>query len=171
MDKILEEQSRLSAKIDSLFIRLENKLEIVESLLRFLVRQKKSNKLILLEEEVVKKGQIKVSEVENLLGISKTWSLNLMRKLSKQLDFRFLVGDKKFNRPSIVVFAKSQKREGYFKILLSLLEKNKVVTLADVMKKLNLGLDSAKDLTFDFVNENNKHYQIEDGNKIVKKTY
>ena len=70
------------------------KLTNMESMIQTMLRVNKSDKLKILEDELKKRKRIDVGQVQSLLGTSRPWALTLMRKLSKESNYKFIKGSK-----------------------------------------------------------------------------
>jgi len=136
-------------------------------LLRILVRQKQSNKLQKLMDEVQKKGRMCSRQVDVFLGVSRNWAINLMSKLGEEHGFRFSKGNINQKRSSVVIFDKSLIIKDQNKKIEDLLNSKETVTFSDLMSELRMDISELMMVVDDFVNHN-KDYQIIDNNKLVR---
>lgn len=149
-----------------------DKLNTLIYMNKMLLRQRHSNKIEILETEVMNRPRMKTLEVMNFLGgVRRQTALDIMRELGKTPDFRFDVGNSASKKSSVIIYLKSEIRKKQFKILLEIFSNNNVeeVTINKVMEVFSVDVEIAKLLAYDFVKEY-PNFEIQDGNKIVRKS-
>ncbi len=153
--------------------KLYDKLKDIEELLKISLRANSSNKFQLLLSEVQSRKRLNVQQIQTLLGgVSRNWALELMKRLGREKHFKFVVGDVKLQRGSLVIYQEQEAiQENYSKIK-KLLQNKEVVSFADIRNCLGLenneiGFGFTQNIINDFVNEN-EGYLIQNRNKLVK---
>jgi len=147
------------------------KLDKIESKIDSLYRFNHSNKFNLLKEQVKLRKRMDTTAVMALCGVSRPWTLHLMKKLGKEVHFRFIDGDKTVKRPSLILYSEEQAMRSRYKEIKDLVDKNKEITFAKICSelKLSLGRDLGlvKSLVDDLVKKE-KGYYIKEENKLCK---
>lgn len=147
-----------------------HKLESINDLIRVLIRQRKSDKLNLLEDRVKEKARMNKKEVVDFLGCADNWALKLMKRLGNQEGFRFILGNKITKRGSVILFEGHKLRRIQLENLKSLFkDRIKELTFSEIMNKINRDLEFVRELAFDLVGEDKK-FQIggDLSNKLIK---
>ncbi len=84
---------------------LQESMQQVKAMLKILLKERASDKLDLLEEEVRKAGVLITKEVERRLSVSTTWALKMMRRLSTiNPNFMFTAADPGRKVPCRIIF-------------------------------------------------------------------
>lgn len=144
------------------------RLEVIEGLLRSLVRQRMSNKEELLHDEVKKRGSLAVTKVMGFLNISRTHALTIMRKVGNNPGFNFRKGGQKSDEPSVIGYSESMIVVGRNKKINQLLDNEKIVPLHVIKTEFGMNLEEAKQTVADYM-ETNKNCEIVEGNKLRRK--
>lgn len=80
-------------------------LQQIKSMLKILLKERSSDKIDLLEDEVKKAGALVTREVERRLNVSTPWALKLMRTLSTiNPNFMFTAADPGRKVPCRIIF-------------------------------------------------------------------
>lgn len=147
------------------------KLTNMESMIQTMLRVNKSDKLKILEDELKKRKRIDVGQVQSLLGTSRPWALTLMRKLSKESNYKFIKGSKERKTPSVLLYSEQEIIKGINEKIMLSLEGKEFISLADICQILRLNvqtdLEQAREIAKKFT-ETHKEYDLE-GPKLIKK--
>lgn len=112
-----------------------------------LLRQKSTNKMAMLENEVMRKKEIRTFQVMKLLCITRPHALNLMRKLDSLPGFKFILGDSKFKRSSKIYYKPEEVFNVQCKAIMELLSKTAELSLRRIMDEFNISIEQARYLT------------------------
>ena len=140
-----------------------NEVMNVKLMLQTILKVSKSDKLKILEEETKLKKRLAVGQAQSLLGgISRPWALDLMKRVGKELHYRFIPGDKALKRPSILTYNETEAtKETYENIKNFVLERG-FVTLADICLIIDLnvatGLERAREIAENIVKTDKSYY-------------
>lgn len=168
LEKEPYEEEILVNKIEKIY----EKVEAIESMMQVMLRSKSSDKIQRLREEAMFRKKMNVNQVQGLFGISRPWTLNLMRTLAKDSHFTFIVGKRSQKIPSQIIYEEAKITRERHEILKEVLEKEEVVSFYDLTKHLGLNVEmdlpTVMSLAKNFV-EVESEYFIKDGNKISRK--
>jgi hypothetical protein len=142
------------------------KLDVIESLIRVMVRQKMSNKQEKLMDEVTKRGRFSTQQVMDYVGVSRTQALIYMKNIGKNAGYRFSKGDPKTKMSSALLYNESMVLKDQYQQITNLLKETKMVTLADLMRLFQMNLQGAKHLAQEYL-ELHKECELQDDNKII----
>jgi hypothetical protein len=145
---------------------IDNRLIIIEQLLRISVRAKMSDKGSKLLDITREQGRINVKQVMTVINISRTYALTLMRNAEKQPGYKFIKGNNSLRTPSQLIFDADLIIKHQFKKIEELLTKNDPLPLATIMDALSLDLQEAK-LCAERFSETHKNFRL-DINKLVR---
>ncbi len=160
-------------KIDDLKTT-EGKLDFISykvkennDLIRSLIRQRKSNKTGIIQDLVVERGRITTTEVMNHLNCCRAWALEIIKKIGRELDFKFIGGESSRNRPSVLIYTKSNQREKQIEMIKSKLEEINTLTLNAIMKTLCVDIQNARIIAVDISSQYPDKFKLEE-NKLRK---
>jgi hypothetical protein len=148
-------------------------LNEIKSMIQCLMKSSKSKKFNILMDEVKLRKRMDVGSVQSFLGgISRPWTLNLMKKLGKENHFDFIKGDVAMKRPSLIIYNEAQAVNERYEKIKELMSNLNIASFAQISQYLNLNLERdlilLKRIIDNFV-EKEKSYFIKDGNKLCKK--
>ncbi len=92
---------------------VREKIDMQESLLFQIVKQKIGKKVMRLETEVLRRGKMRSDEVEKYLGVTRTYALAKMKQLAKVPGFNYCKGGMGSPFPSVIDYSvKNMVKDG-----------------------------------------------------------
>ncbi|MGY4884196.1 MAG: hypothetical protein ACP5NZ_01300 [Nanobdellota archaeon] len=120
----------LLENMKSMEVRINEKFKQLEMLHLRNIKLSQNEKIKVLEEHLRIVKSLDVQKVQSMLGCSRNWALDRMRKLARLPYFEFRLGDKYTKRPSLIIF-QEQKEKGD--------KLEKIKKLADIKKEVSTG--------------------------------
>jgi hypothetical protein len=146
----------------------DEKLDAILELLKFVVKQRISNKKNRLIEEMQNRGRMNTGEVMTFLGVSRTWAIDMMKKVSEHPGFSYIGGNKETQRPTIIIYNESKVINDQMIRIKKSLDKNLILTFNEIMISLDVPINTARIIAEYFISQN-KGFVIYEENKLVSK--
>ncbi len=146
-----------------------DKLNHVENLIQFVVKQKVTNKEEALMRAVQERGRLDTKAVMVVIQASRVHSLNLMERIPRKYPgFRYSPGSSKTKKSSVIIFNESLLLQDQHNKIKKLLAEREIITLSNLMTEFSMQLDDVRAMVNDFLTLNPK-YELVGNNKIALK--